>query len=264
MELIRVDRDKCNRDGICAAVCPAALIMQEGENFPETITDAIDYCIRCGHCVGACPTGALSHARVPLDECMPLRADLEPSADMVEQFLRKRRSVREFKETPVPRDVLEKIIDVARWAPSAVNVQPVRWIVVEKPADVKHLAGLIAGWMRGAGYAPRYLSAWEKGRDMILRDAPQLIIACASSENIWSPVDSAIAITYLELAAQAHGLGTCWSGLLTRASEGNPSIRKFVGLVDNMKICGAVMIGYPKFHYRRIPNRNRAFINWIS
>jgi len=263
MQLIDVDLEKCKRDGICSAVCPAALIRQEGEDFPETIADAAQFCIGCGHCVAACPTGALSHARISLDDCVPLRPDIEPSSDSVEQFLKRRRSIREFKENPVPHDVLEKIIDTARWAPSAINIQPVRWLVVEKRADVRHLAELVAGWMRVAGYAPRYLAAWEKGRDMILRGAPHLVLACGSAENDWASIDCAIAVTYLELAAQAQGVGTCWSGLLARAAGANPSIREFVGLEDSLKIYGAVMIGFPKFQYRRIPNRNDAVIKWF-
>lgn len=264
MELVRVDREKCKRDGICAAVCPAALIRREGNDFPETVADAVAFCIGCGHCVAACPSGALTHERITLEECLPIRDELEVSADSVEQFLKRRRSIREFKETPVPREVLEKIIDTARWAPSAVNTQPVRWVVVEKTDHVRHLAGMIAGWMKGTGYAVRYLAAWEKGRDMILRGAPHLILACASSEYTWASVDCAIALTYLELAAQARGLGTCWSGLLTRAAEADPSIGEFVGLAKGLNICGAVMIGHPKIRYRRIPGRNRAVIEWLS
>jgi nitroreductase len=182
----------------------------------------------------------------------------------VEQFLRRRRSIREFKENPVPHDTLEKIIDCARWAPSAINIQPVRWFVVHKPDHVKYLAGQVADWMRKAGYAPRYLAAWEQGKDMILRGAPHLILACGTLENVWAPVDCAIALTYLELTAQAHGLGTCWSGLLTRAAGASPSIREFLGLADDLQINGAVMIGYPKYHYWRIPKRNPAIIKWLS
>jgi nitroreductase/NAD-dependent dihydropyrimidine dehydrogenase PreA subunit len=263
MNLITIDHDKCKRDGICTAVCPAALIRQSGEDFPDVISDAGEFCISCGHCVAACPSGALSHARIAVDECSSLRGQFEISADAVEQLLKKRRSVREFKENSVPRDILEKVIDCTRWAPSAINIQPVRWLVVQKPDDVKYLAGLVAEWLKEAGYAPRYFAAWERGADMILRGAPHLIVACGAVENVWAPVDCAIALTYLELTAQAHGLGTCWSGLLTRASEAIPSIRKFLGLEDDLKINGAVMIGYPKYHYGRVPKRNAAIVKWL-
>jgi nitroreductase len=138
----------------------------------------------------------------------------------------------------------------------------VRWLVIEKPAEVRHLAGLIAEWMRKEAFAPRYIAAWDRGKDAILRGAPHLVAACASTGNFWAPVDCAIAVTYLELAAQAHGLGTCWSGLLTRAAASYAPIAQFLGLEKDQKINGAVMIGYPKGRYQRIPMRNRAIVTW--
>jgi nitroreductase/NAD-dependent dihydropyrimidine dehydrogenase PreA subunit len=262
MSLIEVEQEKCKRDGICAALCPLELIRQEGDGLPEPTADAERLCISCGHCVAACPSGALSLSRMPVKDCLPVREDLRVGAEAVEQFLKVRRSVRAFKEDSVPREVLERVIDSARWAPSAINEQPVRWLVIEKPADVRHLAGLIAEWMRKESFAPRYVAAWDRGKDVILRGAPHLVAAYASSGHSWAPVDCAIALTYLELAAQAHGLGTCWSGLLTRAATSYVPIAEFLGLEKDQRINGAVMLGYPKYRYRRIPLRNRAIITW--
>ena len=207
--------------------------------------------------------GALSNARVT--GCLPFREDKKVDAESVEQFLKMRRSIREFKEAPVPRELLAHAIDTARWAPSAVNIQPVRWLVVEKPERTRVLAGFIADWMRavGTGYFQMFLDAWGQGRDLILRNAPHVVVAHASAENIWSPADCTTAIAYLELAAQANGLGTCWSGLLVRAAEFNPKIPEFLNLPAGHKIYGAAMIGYPRFRYHRIPVRNRAVIDWV-
>ena len=210
MSLIQIDETKCNRDGICAAVCPAELIRLEGDGFPEETADVEQSCISCGHCLAACPVGALSHSR--LTECLPFQEDRRVGTEAVEQFLKMRRSIREFKPAPVPRETLAQAIDTARWAPSAVNLQPVRWLVVEKPENTRKLAGLVAEWIRTANipYLQRFVDAWDQGRDLILRGAPHVIVAHASPENTWSPVDCVIAVTYLELAAQADGLGTCW------------------------------------------------------
>ncbi len=62
---MQIDRNKGKRDGICAEVCPGRIIRLEGEAFPEETANAELRCISCGHCVTACPTGALFHAGVP-------------------------------------------------------------------------------------------------------------------------------------------------------------------------------------------------------
>lgn len=265
MSLIRIDETKCRRDGVCAAVCPARLITRRGEEFPEPIPGAEGLCIACGHCVAACPTGALSNRKVPLEDCPPIRRDLQVNSEALEQFLKTRRSTRVFKERPVPRDILDRVIDSARWAPSAVNIQPVRWTVVGEPGGVKHLAGLSVEWMRSKNwsYGQSFVAAWDQGEDRVLRSAPHLVVASASTGNPWSQCDCSIALTYLELAAQANGLGTCWAGLFVRAAENSASIRESLGVAEGDKVYGAVMLGYPKWRYQRIPNRNKAKITWV-
>lgn len=262
MGLIQVDVDKCKRDGICAEVCPARIIRLEGEAFPEETADAEERCIACGHCVAVCPTEALSHSRVT--GCLPFQKDRSVSAEALEQSLKMRRSIREFKAAPVPREVLAHVIDTARWAPSAGNRQPVRWLVVEKPEDVRRLAGLVADILRPSpvSYLKGVVDAWDQGLDLILRDAPHVIVAHAPIENPWSRVDCAIALTYLELAAQAGGLGTCWAGFFVNAAGSDRRIPDYLGLPSDHEIFGAVMIGYPRFRYHRIPEKNRAVIDW--
>jgi nitroreductase/NAD-dependent dihydropyrimidine dehydrogenase PreA subunit len=263
MSLIQIDTEKCKRDGICAAVCPAGLIKLEGEAFPEETADAEERCISCGHCVAACPEGALSNTWIT--GCLPIIQDIKGNAEALTQFLKMRRSIREFKPVPVPREALARAIDTARWAPSAINLQPVRWLVVVKPEKTRGLVGLIAEWIRVSqvSYLERFVHAWEQGRDLILRNAPHVIVAHASPDNIWSPIDSAIAVTYLELAAQADGLGTCWSGILVRAAGYDKRITEYLGLPSDNKVFGAVMIGYPKFRYHRIPEKNPTEIVWL-
>jgi nitroreductase/NAD-dependent dihydropyrimidine dehydrogenase PreA subunit len=262
MSLIQIDTDKCKRDGICAAVCPVELIRLEGEAFPEGTPDADRRCISCGHCVAACPEGALSNSRIT--GCLPFHEDKKVSAEALTQFLKMRRSIREFKPVAVPREILAHVIDTARWAPSAVNLQPVRWLVVEKPENTRKLAGLLADWIRisQVSYLQRFADVWDQGRDLILRNAPHVIVAHASPENNWSSVDCAIAVTYLELAARADGLGTCWSGILMRAAGHDKRFAGYLGLPPEHHIFGAVMIGYPKFRYHRIPEKNPAVIDW--
>ena len=62
--------------------------------------------------------------------------------------MRSRRSIRNYKLQPLPRETLAAVIDLARYAPSGHNGQPVRWTVIQDAGDVQRMAGLVADWMR--------------------------------------------------------------------------------------------------------------------
>ncbi len=261
--LINVDRDKCRKDGICADACPFGLISLK--EYPEQVDGAYELCIACGHCVASCPAQALSNIKSPLERSTAVQKELLPDPDSLEHFLKSRRSVRVFKEKAVSRNLLERIIDCARWAPSAANRQPVRWIVVEKREEVRRLAEMTAEAIKkeNLSYLQILLTAWDQGRDMILRSAPHLIIALGPEDNPWAQGDCAIALTYVELAAKANGLGTCWAGIFKRAAGVNPTIPMSLGAPEGHKIFGALMVGHPALSHHRIPIRNEAPIKWL-
>ena len=74
MAQVIVDHEKCNKDGICAAECPAQVLrIEKGDGFPEPTPDFDDVCLRCGHCVAVCPTGAFSLDWLRTEACPPVR-----------------------------------------------------------------------------------------------------------------------------------------------------------------------------------------------
>jgi nitroreductase/NAD-dependent dihydropyrimidine dehydrogenase PreA subunit len=263
MNFITIDQEQCKQDGLCVEICPMGIIEKPPGGYPRLEVNGDQFCISCGHCVAVCPHGALHHGRIPLKECVSIRKGLRVSADAIEEFLKARRSIRSFRDKSASRDVLERIIDVTRWAPSASNRQPVSWLVIENQSQVRQLAALVADWLRKTKAIPRFLEAWDRGKDMILRGAPHLIVAHADKENRWAPVDCAIALTYMELAAKSQGLGTCWAGLLIRAIGVCSPVAEFLNLPDGNEVYGAVMLGYPEYRYQRIPNRNEARVRWL-
>jgi ferredoxin len=148
MSLFEVNIQTCNKDGICAAVCPAGIIsMQKGE-CPTPIAGAEDFCIRCGHCVAVCPTASFSHSEMSMEKCPPIQKELQLSIAQCEQFLRARRSIRAYKEQSVPKKELLKLVDIARYAPTGHNSQSVEWLVLGNRDELKHLAGVTVDWMR--------------------------------------------------------------------------------------------------------------------
>ncbi len=273
MSLFVIDKDKCRRDGCCMEECPGGLIEIKGEGaFPTPIEGANELCLDCGHCVTVCPAGALSHRGMKPEDCPPAQKQLSLSPEHAEHFLRSRRSIRNYKNKPVDRPILTRLIEIARFAPSASNSQPVNWLVVEDTKEVRRLAGIVIDWMRltieeHAEVAEtmrfdRVVKAWEQGQDRVLRGAPHLIVAHGQQST--PPVQSAciIALTYMELAAMSLGLGACWAGYFNRAAATYYTMLEALALPENHQSYGAMMVGYPKYRYERLPLRKDPKIVW--
>ena len=273
MSLFSVDQKKCKRDGICAAECPAQVIVQtDKKSFPSLLTNGEEFCINCGHCVAVCPYGALTLSAMPVEGCSQIDKRLLPTAAVLKQFLQARRSIRQYKKTPVSHKLLTELLDTARYAPTGSNKQQVHWMVFEKPDDVHKLAALAIDFMKRMlplttdeaviRRFQRIISAWDKGRDRIMRGAPHLIVAHSPSDLSFPAADCAIALTYLELYAYAKGLGTCWAGYFTAAAGLHEPLIKALDLPAGHQCFGAVMLGYPQYRYHRIPGRSEPLVTW--
>ena len=274
MPLFTIDEEKCTQDGSCIAVCPRVLIEQKGEcPVPTPIADAEDLCINCGHCVAVCPQGALSHRSMAPAQCPPVRRTWMPDPDKTEHFLRSRRSIRTYRNKEIKREVLAKLIDMARFAPSGANTQPVQWLVINGSDEIGRFAGMVVDWMRRgingqadntlhARKVNRDIKAWDAGEDRVCRGAPHLIITHAPTNERAATSACTIALSYLELAALSLGLGTCWAGDFNAAANHWPSLREALSIPDAHSCFGTMMLGYPKYAYQRLPLRNPARITW--
>lgn len=274
MALFSVDSEKCKRDGICAAECPVGIIVPpHDDKVPQPTPDAAELCINCGHCVAVCPHGALALETMGPDDCPPVKKEWSLSAEQAEHFLRARRSIRVYKSKPVPRETLTKLIDIARYAPSGHNTQPVRWLVVHDSNKLPELAGLVVDWVRYmlkemrelalSLHMDRVVDKWERGFDAVLRRAPHLIVAHGEQNERSAPAGCTIALTHLDLAAPSFNLGACWAGYFTAAAQAWPPLQQALALPEGHMVFGAMMIGYPKFEYHRLPLRNEPVITWV-
>ena len=229
--------------------------------------------LECGHCTAVCPTGAFNLAWLRSGQCAPVLKELALSPQQTEQFLRSRRSIRNFKAGPVERDKLAKLLEIACYAPSARNNQPWNWTVVEDSTETRRMASLVIEWMQTVveqtpeqaelrGF-PRVISAWEAGEERICRGAPHIIVVHGDKNYGFGAEDSALALSYLELYAPSIGLGSCWGGYFYSAVNGYPHLFKALGLPVGHKAFGAVMVGYPKLRYQRLPLRNAPRVSYL-
>jgi len=271
LDLLIIDENKCKKDGICAGECPVAIIKLK-DSFPRLIPGGDAICLRCGHCVAVCPHGALGHANIHLEDCPPIRKELAVTEEQAVQFLRSRRSTRLFKDKPVEKDKIKRLIEIARYAPTGGNSQLVEWLVVTDRDKIHDLSGATVDWMRhvlkndpqalNAPYIPMILAAWDTGYDSVLRAAPVLIIASAPKEANTGMVDLTIALSYLDLVAPSLGLGACWAGLLQGAILSWKPLKEALGLPAGHPYHYPIMIGYPETKYYRLPERKPPKITW--
>ena len=259
MNQITVDRDLCKRDGVCVDVCPSRTLALNEEGFPEEVSE--DKCILCGQCVAVCASHALTHSGLPEGDFLPMPKEL-PTPAMMDGFLMSRRSVRTFKDRPIARETLEALLDVARRAPTASNSQKLHWIVVGDAAKIHALSEESVNWIRSSGNGTAMLESWESGYDFVLRGAPTVVVACAPVEYGWGKQDCSIALTFLELAAEARGLGVCWAGYLTRIAAVHAPLRQALSVPEGYVVCGGLMLGERKYSYRRIPPRKPLSVQW--
>ena len=155
-------------------------------------------CISCGHCISVCPTLALDSDLTPRKEQIDITQEPKLTPEQAELFLRSRRSIRNYQNKPVPAELIRKVLNVARMAPTATNTQGISYIVVRDKQKLRRIADLVLEWMHLAAktapimrlYARAAQAEVDKGKEYILRDAPALVVAIGSKKDIHRTHDS--------------------------------------------------------------------------
>jgi nitroreductase/NAD-dependent dihydropyrimidine dehydrogenase PreA subunit len=268
--LLEVNRQTCNQCGICADVCVRKIIYFQENNYPRLLPEIS--CLRCGHCVAACPMDSLVHGEMPLEQCPQIDPSLEVNFEQCTQLIKGRRSIRSFKNKKVSAKEIERIIDVARYAPTGHNDQEVQWLVINDSAKLKELSAIGTEFYRwsiknnpeSAPVLKRTLRRQESGEDVFLHGAPAVVVAFAEKNNPLAGVDCSTALAYFDLAARSAGLGCCWGGFFMFGAGAFPPMAAALALPEGYAPFGNLMVGYPKYQYRRIPARKAPRITYLK
>jgi len=152
-----------------------------------------------------------------------------PSPESLLTLLKTRRSIRRYKPDPVPDEMVQQLLEAARWAPSASNRQPWEFIVVRDEAIRKQVAQ----------HAAFYFIKWAH-----VGEAPLLIVMCGNAGNPayrrFLHEDIGLAGGQIMLQAKALGLGTCWIGALDRKA-----VAGILKIPDHLEIVGLLTVGFP-------------------
>lgn len=266
--MIKVDQGKCSRCGICSEVCPIG-ILQMGESGPRLVSEQL--CIGCGHCTAICPHAALDNEKAPLAGQVALDGWNTPDAQTAEQFLRFRRSIRAYRQEKVLQETLYRLLNIARFAPTGGNSQGLSYLVIEDEERLARLSDGIMAFMGEQAKTVPWLQAYnkvaasmrERGKDFIFRSAPQLIIATAPRELPMGRDNARFSLAYVELFAPTLGLGACWAGLAEMCvAAGYKPVLDLLDIPEGRTVAGIMMVGYPKYKYQRLPDRDPLLIEW--
>jgi nitroreductase/NAD-dependent dihydropyrimidine dehydrogenase PreA subunit len=272
MDPITIDPNLCSGCGICTRLCPYGIPTLNDADETATVNPVTaPYCSRCGHCEAVCPERAIT-TTYPGAVPAPGIAGEAITPGQIAALMMMRRSIRDYKEKTVPRETLEEIFDIIRYAPTGMNGQSVHWLVIQDPAEVHRLSGRVIDWARDmmktrpdsplAPVFPLLIRAWENGIDPICHRAPHLVIAHGRRDQPLGFIDAIIALTHLDLAAPVFGLGTCWAGFMQIALDTSPAITAELNLPEGHKPHYAMMLGYPEYRFHRAPKRDAAKVTW--
>jgi nitroreductase/NAD-dependent dihydropyrimidine dehydrogenase PreA subunit len=279
MSWVSINEDLCTVCGTCVERC-ACFSEKNGE-----ILAAADEtcCILCGHCVALCPTGAITHSKMNMDNFTEIDEKVSIKTDDFIQLIRRRRSHRRFTDKPVPREVIEKLVDVCRYAPTGSNVQNVEILVLQNPEKIKKLSDLTLESFEKAKELLEYrvkslkeagkevpgsmqysldvlrlrnqrMASREPGRDTVFHKAPVVWIF-HSPEATSAPKDNGvIASTTVALTAMTMGLESTYIGIFEAAASYRP-IMEELNLPPGHKIFSVLIMGYPAWTYHRTVDR---------
>ena len=188
-------------------------------------------------------------------------------------------------------DIIQKIIDGARYAPNAKNVQSTEIIVVqdklflnrileltclfyenlikklENPFIRKYMLIIARNDVEGAlRILPDFkmvVSAVQNGRDQILHNAPALLIFHAKKNISFSDVNANLALHNASMVSQALGIGSFYVGYVVGACKRDKHIINLLDIPKNNQIYAVLALGYPKLEFQKWPERRKLKTTWL-
>jgi len=147
----------------------------------------------------------------------------------LKEIIEKRESVRSYEDRPVPKEKLERVLEAARLAPSASNRQPWKFIVVREEKRRQELAEAANG-QAFVGQAAVIIIA--------VATRPEHVMSCGVPSH---PVDLAIALDHMTLAAVDEGLGTCWIGAFSQ-----DKVKELLDIPEKYRVVALLPLGFPR------------------
>ncbi|MFH2143248.1 MAG: nitroreductase family protein [Bacteroidota bacterium] len=292
---ITIDSTRCTGCALCVEVCKDFSIKIIDGKASESDTPAFG-CIACGHCMAICPSGAIQiTGRFLSPDDLFNIPDVSKTSDYTSllNLYYRRRSIREFKEKEVEKELIDKVIEAAKSAPMGLPPSDVHVLVLDSKEKVltfskdycDHLESI--KWLTSNWFLAIMRPFWGKSNDEMFRkflkpcielftshmkkgenyvtyDAPVALYFYGSPYT--DPADPIIAATYAMIAAESLGLGSCMLGAIHLFIQNGRSAIKFrkkYRIRFKSKEGLVLILGYPKIKYKKSIKRSFASVDYL-
>ncbi|MCF8224313.1 MAG: nitroreductase family protein [Bacteroidales bacterium] len=290
---ITIDQGLCNRCNTCLDICPNGIYLSDGEHV-ITRHNMIDLCISCGQCMAVCPNMAIRVNELDYQKDFFELNGHEVDSEAFQYLIQSRRSVRNFRDKPVPDDLLKQVAEAISYAPPSfppitteitiVNGKDKLSMVLPEMTKlyqnllramknpiarriVRRQAGIEKFKVIKEHIVPIFKRSIDDliagSRDIIIHNAPAMILFHANQDAGNYRTDLHIALTFGLLKAHSIGLGATAIDLIPPAVQKSPSLRELFRIPPGNNIEASMIIGYPKYRYRRGIKRELASVTWI-
>ena len=152
MNWVSIDYDKCTGCETCIEGCGRCFFIEDEK---VTVLADINCCSICGRCVALCPTGAITHTEMDMENFQKIQKREFITSDDFFEFLRQRRSHRAFIDKKIPEADMKKLVDIVRYSPTGSNSQMVELLVIQTSDRIKKFSDLSVDFMIKSGAEAR-------------------------------------------------------------------------------------------------------------
>ena len=175
-----------------------------------------------------------------------------------------RRSVRCYTDDPVSKEQVEAVLEAGIWAPTAMNREPCKFIVIENKELIKYVSDETKVLVKQM--FPLYAKRYSTEADLICYKAPVLILVCTEKDQQranWNLLDSVLGTENMFLKAYELGLGTCYMGFVSLLNS-KPDVLKKIGIPENYEMMVPLILGHPKTKQGKGKRKKPDILKWIK
>jgi ferredoxin len=287
----KINQSLCRSCGICTEVCPNKIIGQNGNlHFKQ---EREHLCLQCGQCMAICPTKAICIEGLSYEKDFIESSYNKSNYKNFMETLSTRRSVRTFKKKPVSEELVDEIVDSVSYAPFGASPEKMEISIINNRETIESALPLISDFFHGLEKMienpiksrflrilvgkedfrtiKNHLYPIAKGGnynlnnwDGITRGAPAIITVHAAKDAEAHTNNGVIYATYIMLAAHAIGLGATMIECVPPAINRSKKLKEIFQIPENNEAVMSVIIGHPKYRYKRTIKRNKHSIHKIT